>query len=319
MIFTPEVLTLSLLNIFFLAFGFIAFIEGWKIYKYWDINASTPLQYSLEKKSYLSTTIIKFIFIIKVPLFLFFIFTLDKISDILTGAMCGAGVVNATIYGDYLLILKIINLYLFAYWLALNKEDLKHKLQPYTKTKFGLFIIIFISLVLEIILEYLMFNSINLNDIVNCCATIYSSASDSYFSYLLSMKHSYQLDIFYANYLFMLFFYTFRYTHLFALSNIVFVIVSLTTLITFFGTYIYELPSHHCPFCLLQGDYYYIGYLLYTLLFLGTFYAISAGFIQSDTETKTKKEKISLLLNTLYLVIVSAYPIIYYIKNGVYL
>ncbi len=28
------------------------------------------------------------------------------------------------------------------------------------------------------------------------------------------------------------------------------------------------------PFCLLQSDYYYIGYILYTLLFLGTLYGL---------------------------------------------
>ena len=125
MILTPEVLTIFILNAIFAIFATIAFVLSVKIVLKWDINATTQTQYTLEKYSYLSATIIKYISAIKVPLFLFFIFTLDKISAVLTGAMCGAGVVDATEYGNYLFILKVINLYLFAYWIVLHNEDIK--------------------------------------------------------------------------------------------------------------------------------------------------------------------------------------------------
>ena len=144
MILTPEVLAIFILNALFAFFGIIAFILSVKIYLGWDLNSVSKEQYALEKQSYLSATIIKYIFVIKVPLFLFFIFTLDKISNVLTGAMCGAGVVDATAYGIPLFILKIINLYIFAYWIVLHNEDMKHENQPFTKQKFGFFIIAFL-------------------------------------------------------------------------------------------------------------------------------------------------------------------------------
>jgi len=319
MLFIPEVLTILVLDILFIFFATLAFFQSYKIFKNWDIKATTQAQYNLEKTSYLSATIIKFIFIVKVPLFLFFIFTLDKISNILSGAMCGAGVVDATEYGNYLFVIKIINLYIFAYWLALNNEDLKHEEQPFTKFKFGFFLIIFFALIAEIILEFSMFNAIDLDEIVNCCGTIYSSTSNSYFAYILSLKPIYLLSVFYINFLAMIIFYHFKKKSLFALANIFFIITSILTLITFYGTYIYELPSHHCPFCLLQAEYYYVGYLLYTLLFLGTFYAICVGFIPTEDKTLQSNYKKSLLFNTLYLLLVSAYPVIYYLKNGVLL
>jgi hypothetical protein len=319
MLFIPEVLSILSLDVLFLFFATLAFFEALKIYKKWDINATTDEQYSLEKKSYLSATIIKFIFALKVPLFLFFIFTLDKISHILSGAMCGAGVVDATVYGNYLFVIKIINLYLFAYWLALNNEDLKHELQPFTKAKFGFFLLIYFALVVEILLEFLMFSSIDLQEVVNCCGTIFSASSSSYFAYILALKPSILLSIFYINFALMLLFSYFKRNILFGISNILFIITSIVTLITFYGTYIYELPSHHCPFCLLQVEYYYVGYLLYTLLFLGTFFAISVGFIKTDKSTLKKNYKRSLLFNSLYLLAVSAYPLIYFLKNGVML
>ena len=110
MLLTPEVLTLLILNIIFAAFAIVAFVLSVKIYLNWDLNSTSKKQYQLEKQSFLSATIIKYIFVIKVPLFLFFIFTLDNVSNVLTGAMCGAGVIDATDYGNYLFVLKIINL-----------------------------------------------------------------------------------------------------------------------------------------------------------------------------------------------------------------
>jgi len=319
MILIPEVLTILILNVIFTLFSTIAFFLSIKIFLKWDINSTSTLQYTLEKQSYLTATIIKYIFIIKVPLFLFFIFTLDKISNILTGAMCGAGVVDATDYGNYLFILKIINLYIFAYWIALHTEDMKHENQPYTRAKFGFFIVAFFLFLSELIVEGVMFGSIDLNEIVSCCGTIYSSSTGSYISQIFAMSPTLLLAMFYGVFALILIFYFLKRSYLFAISNIFFILISIITLITFFGTYIYELPSHHCPFCFLQSDYYYIGYLLYILLFSGTFYGIVAGFIATSDENKTLNYKKSILFNFLYVLLVSLYPAIYYIKNGVWL
>ena len=319
MILTPEVLTIFILNLLFAFFGVIAFILSVKIYRKWDLSSVSQAQYSLEKQSYLGATIIKFIFIIKVPLFLFFVFTLDKISNVLVGAMCGAGVVDATVYGTPLFILKIINLYIFAYWIVLNNEDMKNENQPYTKQKFGFFILAFFLFMGELILEGIMFSSIEIDKMVSCCGTLYSSSSTSAISSIFALDTNLLLSIFYGVYLLMVFFYFLKNRYLFGLINVIFIVISLVTLIVFFGTYIYELPSHHCPFCFLQGDYYFVGYLIYTLLFLGTFYGIVAGFIPSGQEKRDKSYKMSLIFNTLYVILLSLFPIVYYIKNGVWL
>ena len=319
MILSPEILTILILNMIFALFATIAFILSVKIVLKWDINATTPLQYSLEKQSYLSATIIKYIFAIKVPLFLFFIFTLDKISNVLTGAMCGAGVVDATDYGNYLFILKVINLYVFAYWIALHSEDVNHENQPYTKMKFSFFIVAFFFLISELIIEGLMFGAIDLEEMVSCCGTIYSSSADSYISRIFDVDTTLLLVIFYGNFFLILLFYYLKRRYLFAISNIIFVVSSIVTLIVFFGTYIYEMPTHHCAFCYLQSDYYYVGYLIYALLFTGTLYGIIAGFIATSEEKRLKNYNISLVFNILYVILLSLYPIVFYIRNGVFL
>ncbi len=314
MILSPEILTILILNSIFLIFTTIALVLGIKIFTKWDINSTSSLQYKLEKNSYLASTIIKYVFIIKLPLFLFFIFTLDKISISITGAMCAAGIVDATPYGIYLFILKIINLYLFGSWLMLHYLDTKYENLPFTKQKFILFTIAYILLFIEIILELLMFFSIDINEIVACCGTLYSSSTSSYISNIFAIDSKILLGIFYVNFILMIITSFFKQKHLFAIFNFLFLIISIISLISFFGTYIYELPTHHCPFCFLQKDYGYVGYFIYTFLFIGTFYGLNVPI-----ENSSKSYKISLLFNSLYILTVSMYPIIFYIKNGVWL
>ena len=319
MILTPEVLAIFILNTIFAFFATIAFVLSVKIFLHWNIKSVSQSQYKLEKQSYLSATIIKYIFAIKVPLFLFFIFTLDKISKVITGAMCGAGVVDATPYGTYLLILKVINLYVFAYWLMLNSVDMKNEEQPYTKLKFGIYIIAFFLLMGELVLEGVMFNSIDIDKMVSCCGTIYSSTASSYISNIFSIDTGMLLFLFYGTYVLIMLFALLKNKYLFSIANLFFIIISIIAIIVFFGTYIYQLPTHHCPFCFLQKDYYYVGYFIYIFLFLGTFYGVIVAFIDAKKEQMQRDTKISLVFNTLLVLLLSAYPLIYYIKNGVWL
>jgi len=70
----------------------------------------------------------------------------------------------------------------------------------------------------------------------------------------------------------------------------------------------------------LQSDYYFVGYFLYAALFIGTFSGIAVAVVaKADKENIQIYKKISLIFNTIYLFLVTSYPIAYYIKNGVWL
>jgi hypothetical protein len=62
---------------------------------------------------------------------------------------------------------------------------------------------------------------------------------------------------------------------------LLFFIVSIASIISFVSIYIYELPTHHCPFDILQGWYNYIGYPIYISLFLAIYFGILPGLFQS--------------------------------------
>jgi len=315
MIISPEVLTILILNGLIVIFASISLIYAIRIALYWDINSTTEYQYNLEKSSYLVSTIIKYILFLKIPLFLFFIWTLDKTSNLITGAMCAVGVINSVDIGIYLMILKILNIYLFGVWLSIHSMDLEYENLKYTKLKFRLYLFLYILLLIETILIVKMFSRIDIEKIVSCCGTIFSSNSSKTLTLLLNIDQTIIISLFIINYIALIYFYIKRVKYLFGILNILFLIVSIASLISFFSTYIYELPTHHCPFCLLQKDYYYIGYILYTLLFLGTFYGVLTLIKEILGESLESSYKRSIIFNTLYFIVVVSYPILYLIKN----
>ena len=132
-----------------------------------------------------------------------------------------------------------------------------------------------------------MFSSIDVDKLVSCCGTLYSNTEGSYLSSVFFDKQDYILAGFYLSYILLFIFYIIKNDHLYIIFNLIFLILSIISLILFFGTYIYELPTHHCPFCMLQKEYHYIGYLLYLLLFLGTFFGFVVGIINLVLKTKS--------------------------------
>ena len=167
-----------------------------------------------------------------------------------------------------------------------------------------------------------MFGSIEVDKLVSCCGTLYSNASTSYLSSLFAFDNSLIVGSFYLSFLLLLIFYFLKNDYLYVIFNLIFLIVALISLIMFFGTYVYELPTHHCPFCMLQKEYNYIGYILYVFLFLGTFYGFVIALenlVLNTKENNNKYYKYSIIFSLMYTIIISLYPIIYYIKNGVFL
>jgi hypothetical protein len=65
--------------------------------------------------------------------------------------------------------------------------------------------------------------------------------------------------------------------YLFSVASGITFAVAVASIISFICLYIYELPTHHCPFCILQKEYGYVGYVLYITLFGGGVAGMGAG------------------------------------------
>lgn len=69
-------------------------------------------------------------------------------------------------------------------------------------------------------------------------------------------------------------------------------LVSIASLISFISIYIYELPTHHCPFCILQKEYHYLGYPLYLTLLGGTLTGLGVGILTPFRAVTSLKESL---------------------------
>ncbi|NPA65175.1 MAG: hypothetical protein GXO16_09410 [Epsilonproteobacteria bacterium] len=286
------------------------------VVRYFDFGQDTPLQYALERRSYLASVIVQYALWLKIGLLFYFVFALDKLSAIIPGAMCAAGVVTANEYGVPLLMMKVVGIYLFGLWLILNAHDFRTKDFHYTKMKFWLFLGIFLFALAEYGLELLFFRDLDVSKVVSCCGVLFNPLRSSAAAKLLALDPRVTALLFYGVAALMLLAAWRRWIYLFAFLSLLFLVVGVISLIEYFSPYIYELPTHRCPFCILQPEYGYVGYVLYGALLGGSFLGVKAGFEKWLVGIEPSL-RWALVLDLLYVVMVSFYPILYIIRNGV--
>ena len=311
------IISLFIIDSLLLIFLSIALNISIEIIRFWDFDSVDGKQYKLQKKVYLSSVILSYVIALKVILFFMFLYAIDDLSNVITGAMCSIGVLLNTDYGFLTLGLKFIVIILCFLWLLLFKKNQENKVLAFTKKLYKFFVLVYLFNLFEFILFTIMIFSLKTDKIVSCCSTFFSQNSANGFSQVL-----FSIDNKYIFIAFMLsFFLTFIKNKYFtALFGIVFFLISLMAITSFFSPYIYELPSHKCPFCILQRDYYYIGYLIYTLVAASLFYSIANLFLSFTSGIQNTKFYFYIQISNLGLVSILLFYICkYYLLNGVLL
>ena len=284
MVLNPAVIALltgSLLIAFMLLY---AVWHGVRILARWDIGSGSELQLSLERRTYLISTIVSYTMAFQLLSLFHFIYTADSIHGLFSGAMCAAGVLNLNAFGYPLLIMKIVNFLLAGIWLILNHADTRGYDYPLIKVKYALLLSIAPLVLLETFLEFEYFLGLHADVITSCCGSLFSIDKPGLAGDLASLPIGQMEAAFFAGmaatFVAGLYFcrkgkggYVFS-----ALSFFTFLIAA-ASLISFICLYFYELPTHHCPFCILQKEYGYIGYALYITLLGGGVTGLGTGVL----------------------------------------
>ena len=285
----------------------------------WDFGSTSEEQYALERRAYLVMTILLFAFGMKFLLLPFFVFGIDRLSDLVPGAMCAAGVISANGYGLPLLFLKLLILFLLILWMTLNHYDLEAKHYPWFRLKSSLFLLIFALVSVELWMDWAYFTHIDIHRPVSCCSALFGQLEGAN-PLPFGLDVPKLLLLFYLLYGLIVVATLARQTLLELLGYGLFVFVAYYAVVYFFGTYVYELPTHKCPFCMLQKEYYYVGYLIWGSLFGGVFLGLTAGILRLGIGVETgRQSRAALLLVSLFVLLCSLYVGIYYIRNGVLL
>ena len=145
MIFYPSVLALlagSLLTVSILLY---ACWYGIEILRRWDIHSGSELQLSLERRTYLISTIMAYALGFQLLSLFLFVYTADHLSSLFSGAMCAAGTLNVNRWGYPTLIMKIVNFLAAGVWLIINSTDNSANDYPLIRKKYALLLPITLS------------------------------------------------------------------------------------------------------------------------------------------------------------------------------
>ena len=297
-----------------------ALVSAVPILRHWDFQATTARQYRLEKRAYLVTLVILFALGVKLVLLPFFAFAMDRLAVLVPGAMCGAGIMNANATGPLLLVWKIAVLFLAGLWLILNERDLKAVDHPHFRAKMHLFVGLFTLVAVESALDWVFLTRIPTLTPVQCCSIIFGVSGPAEGALPLGLTTPLLLVLFGLFFLLVLVLAAARYALLSCLANAAFFFWAYQAVVHFFGTYIYELPSHKCPFCMLQPEYHLVGYAVWGLLFAGTFFGMAALPLQLVLgRAPAYTYRWNLILTTAFTLLCVAYVLVYYLRNGVFL
>jgi hypothetical protein len=314
-----QVIVYLLSEVVLLALLFVAFLMSVGMLKSWDFGSFSERQFALERRAYLVMTIIVFVFAVKFFLLIYFVFTIDSLSVLVPGAMCAAGVISANDYGMYLLLLKLLILFFLLLWMALNRYDLLAKDYPVFRTKTWLFVFIFLLVLLEISLGIAYFWHIDLLQPVSCCSTLYGQLEGANpLPFGLDMRNL--LILFYLLYVVLIAALASSQKFLAIISGAFFVYIAYYAVVYFFGTYVYELPTHNCPFCMMQKEYYYVGYLIWGSLFGGVFFALISSIMELYVrQERGAEKKAALILLSIFVILCTGYVAAYYLRTGAFL
>jgi len=285
MIINPAIIALVSGSVLITAFAFYALAAALRILRHWDIQSGSEGQLALERKTYLISTIFSYLLGFELFSLFLFIFTAEHVHDLFVGAMCAAGSLNVNEYGYLTLILKIVTFMFCGVWMIVNLADNRAYDYPLIRTKYKLLILLTAIIGLETFFQTNYFMGLRADVVTSCCGTLFSEETKSIAGDISGLPPKTTMIVFYLAVILTLrlgihVLATGRGAAAFGLLAGVATVVSLAAVISFISPYYYELPTHHCPFCLLQKDYHYIGYPLYLSLFLAGITGMGAGVVE---------------------------------------
>jgi putative Ca2+/H+ antiporter (TMEM165/GDT1 family) len=284
------------------------------------LTSGSELQLRLERRTYLISVLLAYSFAFELASLFLFIYTVDHLHTLFVGAMCAAGTLYVNGYGYPALILKVVNFLLAGLWLILNYADNKADDYPLVKKKYLFLLGIAPFLLIEGISQWNYFLRLNPDVITSCCGSLFSTGTETLASEIASLPSIPMKVVFYLSVASTVgtgFYFCLknRGGYFFASLSATALFLSILSILSFISLYYYELPTHHCPFCILQREYGYVGYPLYVALLGGGVSGMGVGLLMpfrkigSLSETLPSLQKklafVSSILFTIFAVMVT--------------
>ncbi len=282
MIFHPPILALigaSLLSAVVLA-GAALFAV--RLLRHWDPASGAERQIGLERTTTLVSTVVAFVLVLEAASLVLFAFNADRMAPLFVGAMCAVGSLQASPWGFPALWAKIAVFFAAFVWLAVDRLDGRTRDYALTRTKYVGLLALAPLVFAEGGIELAYFLDLKADTITSCCGKLFGESRPNFGGDLASLDPKLALGLLAAGVAAAVVAglpaagSRIAAVALGVLSLAVFGL-ALAAIVAAIGPYVYEMPHHHCPFCILKREYGHVGFALYLPLFLATGAGLSAG------------------------------------------
>lgn len=286
MILHPSIIALCIGSLLTGAILLCASFYALRIIRHWDLSSGSELQVTLEHRTYLISTIMACSMLFQVLSLFLFIHTVDNLSPLFKGTMCAAGTLNLNMFGYPALLLKITSFFLAGLWLIINHIDNQGYDYPLIRIKYRLLLLLTPLALAETVVQGSYFYLLKPHVITSCCGSIFGAESERGLTPFLTQIPPIPLLAVLAGILTLLLLTGFRFYRnghgavLFSALSMAAFICGGAAMLSALPVYVYALPSHHCPFCMLHREYDFVGYIFYATLLGGVVCGVSAGILQ---------------------------------------
>lgn len=260
----------------------------------WDMRSGSEIQLGLERRTYLISVLITYALGFQLLSLFLFIYTADHLAPLFVGAMCAAGSLNVNPWGYPTIVLKIVNFILGAVWLVINFTDNRAWDYPLIRKKYALLLCIAPLILAETIFQTAYSAGLHPNIITSCCGTLFTADAAGVTSGIIALPPIPLAVTFYtlmgATLICGVYYRRAgKGVTLFSILSSLTFLASGVALISFIPLYFYELPTHHCPFCLLHKEYLYVGYALYLAFLGGVISGLGVGILKPFSGVESLK------------------------------
>ncbi|MDO8608238.1 MAG: hypothetical protein Q7R40_17015 [Phaeospirillum sp.] len=285
MLFQPAIIALLLASLVGTMMVVASVPFAVRVLRRWDTASGSGDQLDMEKRTYLVSTLLVVVLLSELASLVLFVFNADRMSSLFVGAMCAVGTLNVNDFGFPTLYLKIIVFFAASAWLVLNHVDSRGYDYPLVRVKYGALMALAPLMMGAAGVQLAYFLGLRADVIASCCSTLFSGATQITSDKLAAIPPEVSLMALavvlgLAMVVGRRALVTGRGGVLYAILSIIVFAVAMEAVVAAISVYVYEMPHHHCPFCLLKGEYGHVGYALYLPLFAAAALGLGGGIAQ---------------------------------------
>ena len=255
----------------------------------WAPEDAGAAQLARERRAVLIESAAATVFAAQLVAVVLFVAAAERLHPLLPGAMCAAGTFQASRFGYPALALEILALVLCGLWLLIHRAT-----RTAASTGLVRFKLLFLIAVAGVVaaataLEVRAFVDLDPAILTSCCATIFDARAGGADRRLGATLAALPVPTVRTT-----FFAVLGATLLlgaratrrgrspvpFSLSALLLGVVSVAALVAWVAPSVYELPTHHCPFCLLASEHAWVGYPLYAALAVAVVAGAGSGLVR---------------------------------------